>query len=98
MPANPKPLLETIADAIVEAQKPRVYGLYNYSSYPGIEPPHVVRYEPTNEIVDSFETPEPARELYEKLAREHVAKDVLHAFTDWMQNDLYAQMQRAGLR
>lgn len=98
MPENPKPFLETVADAIVEAQKPRVYGLYNYSSYPGDMPPHVVRHEPTNKIVECFAEPEPARELYERLAREHVAREVIRAALEWIQNDLYRYMVKVGLR
>lgn len=98
MRENEKPLLETIADAIEAAQKPNVYGLYDYSNYPGSLPPYVVRYEPTNEIVERFENPEPARAMYERLRREHVAKEVIHAFMDWMQNDLFERMVRVGLR
>jgi phytoene/squalene synthetase len=98
MRTNPKPLLETIADTVGEAQDQRVYGQYDYSAYPGDEPPYVVRHEPTNEIVERFSDHAAATALYERLKREHVAKEVLHAFMDWMQNDLYASMVKSGLR
>lgn len=89
-----KPMVEVVADAIEKARADRAYGLYDYSSYPGTDAPHVVRYESRAvkgcEIgeVGRFADGATARALYEKLSREYVAQAAIRAMTEWMAADV----------
>jgi len=54
------------------------YGLYDYSSYQGDAPPHVVK-DPDGLTVFRSEDPDAAREEYERLSRLHAGKFILRA-------------------
>lgn len=86
-----------VATAIEKALSRRAYGLYDYSKYPGIEPPYVVTDERTG-FVWRFTDIGQAQRFYEKLVREHVASAAIMAMTEWMQADLLARMTKFGLR
>jgi hypothetical protein len=75
--------LERMARAIEDATNNRPFGLYDYSSYPGSEPPHVVRDETKNgKIVFRSNTPVPAQLEHERLTRNHIARAALMAIRE----------------
>jgi hypothetical protein len=75
--------LERMARAIEDATNNRPFGLYDYSSYPGSEPPHVVRDETNGgKIVFRSNTPVPAQLEHERLTRNHIARAALMAIRE----------------
>jgi hypothetical protein len=95
-------LLEKVADAIATAQGVRAYGLYDYSSYPGDEPPYVIKYElakpgETYEIARYTDEAQ-AKEHFERLRRDYVARAALAAVNQWLADDLIERMRRMGMR
>jgi hypothetical protein len=87
-----KPMVEAVAEAIEKATKMRSYGLYDYSTYPGTKPPHVVRDEQTEIVVARFEERREAVECWRKLRREFIACEAIRAMNDWMSADLTRQL------
>jgi hypothetical protein len=71
--------LDYLGLVIADAATTRAYGLYDYSSYPGEAPPHVVRNEITREEVFRSHDAEAALREYQRLSRVHTAKAVLTA-------------------
>lgn len=78
-----KSMLETVGTAIQDAQSDRPYGLYDYSSYPGEDPPHVVKDERTRKEVYRSEDGDVARLIYERLCREYIADVAIKAMDQW---------------
>jgi hypothetical protein len=76
---EPSELEKIVGDAIAEALDTRAFGLYDYSAYPGEDPPHVVRDERTGEAVFRSLAPEPAEAKYIELSRTFVARAALTA-------------------
>lgn len=69
--------LNALAAAIKKASSERRYGKYDYSEYPGKEPPFVVRDERTGDAVfRSWSCDEVERE-YARLCDEHIARTAL---------------------
>jgi len=71
--------LDYVGLVIADAATTRAYGLYDYSTYPGGAPPHVVRNEITREEVFRSHDAEAALQEYQRLSRVHIAKAVLMA-------------------
>ena len=71
--------LNALAAAIKKASSERRYGKYDYSEYPGKEPPFVVRDERTGDAVfRSWSCDEVERE-YARLCDEHIARTAVSA-------------------
>lgn len=71
--------LNALAAAIKKASSERRYGKYDYSEYPGKEPPFVVRDERTGDAVfRSWSYDEVERE-YARLCDEHIARTAVSA-------------------
>jgi len=71
--------LNALAAAIKKASSERRYGKYDYSEYPGKEPPFVVRDERTGDAVfRSWSRDEVERE-YARLCDEHIARTAVSA-------------------
>lgn len=75
-------MIERVAKAGREAENNRAYGLYDYSRYAGDEPPHVVIYEKTRQIVFKSHDHEAARVEYCRLRDEAVARAVIEALRE----------------
>lgn len=65
-------------DAYAELPHGLCYGLYDYSSYAGDAPPHVVR-DPDGNAVFRSDSPEEARAEYERLTRLHAGRFIVAA-------------------
>jgi len=76
-------MLEIVGAAIETAAKVRAFGLYDYSSYPGDAPPHVVRNELTGERVLATWDEKEARAEYEARCRHYVADAAIKAMDQW---------------
>lgn len=79
--ANEEALLMTIgraAEAFAALPHGLCYGLYDYSSYEGDAPPHVVK-DPDGRTVFRSDDPDAARQEYERLSRLHAGKFILRA-------------------
>lgn len=79
-------MIERVAEALERVKNTRAYGLYDYSSYPGELPPHVVRDEIAGKAVLRTNDAVEARTLYEKLSREFVARAAIAALplAEWL--------------
>lgn len=96
--------LDAIADAIEKARCPGregPYGLYDYSAYPGSEPPHVIRdFRPglsgraIGRTVECFEDAAEARRHYDELTRRYIAKAAVNAMEEWFSKRLQSEMTR----
>ena len=80
----PQGLIDTVAEAISRAERSQPYALFNYSSYPGSEPPHVIRID-NQEVIARYADRHEARQAYEKLCRDHVAQSALVAAVEWLE-------------
>ncbi len=72
-------MAETVARAIKKAQSVRAFGLYDYSSYEGTSPPHVVRDERIGVVVFRNDDAEKARAEYDRLSDAFIATAVIAA-------------------
>ena len=74
-------LIETMALEIEAARQRRPYGLYDYSTYVSTtaQPAHVVRDERDGSVVLRTNDPELAKQTYEALSRQYVARAALAA-------------------
>lgn len=75
-------MIERVGDAIADALNATPYGLYDYSSYKGDAPPHVVRYEPTGLAVFRSSSREKAEAEWIRLNRVFVARAAVASITD----------------
>lgn len=71
--------LRAVAAAIKKASSERRYGKYDYSSYPGEEPPFVIRDEKAGSIVFRSRNYAETEREYERLCDEHLARAALSA-------------------
>ncbi len=69
--------LRGLAAAIKKASSERRYGKYDYSKYPGEEPPFVIRDEKTGDIVFRSRDYDEAEREYVRLCDEHLARAAL---------------------
>ena len=74
--------LERLAKAIEDAGQDRIYGLYDYSMYPGDSPPHQVRDEKTGKVLLFASNHNEAYDYWKKLSREYIVKAVLKAMRE----------------
>lgn len=96
--------LDEIADAIdVASCKGRgegPFGLYDYSSYPGTEAPHVVRdFRPEAKgkahgaRIAAFQTAEEAEEVFRTLTRRYIARKAFEAVEAYWVRELADKMK-----
>ena len=71
--------LNALAAAIKKASSERRYGKYDYSEYPGKEPPFVVRDERTGDAVFRSWSRDEAEREYARLCDEHIARTAVSA-------------------
>ncbi len=71
--------IDRVAAAIEAALATRAYGLYDYSTYQGTEPPYVVRDERTGAVVFRSGDRNAAEDAYHRLRREAVARAAIDA-------------------
>lgn len=75
-------MVERVGEAIATALDSRAYGLYDYSSYKGDRPPHVVRYEPTGAAVFRSSSREKAEAEWKRLNKAFVAQAAIEAMRE----------------
>lgn len=75
-------MVDRLIQALDKALEQRVYGLYDYSSYPGNAPPHVVVYEFTNETIFRSNDRNEAQSKYDELRKSWVIKTLIHAMRE----------------
>lgn len=98
-----KTLLEAVAEAIEAAQIVRPYGLYNYASYPGTEPPYVIKDELAQGdeagayVVARYTDRDEAQAHFDRLCREFVARAAIAAVNKWMADEFVERQSRMGL-
>lgn len=76
-------LVAAVAKAIAKADAHRHYGCYDYSSYPGDAPPHVIRDEDAGREVWRSGDEKATDAEYRRLTEEWVALKALEAIHDW---------------
>ena len=75
-------MIERVARAICAAQDEDSFGLYDYSSYPGVKPPHVVVDEINRKVVFRSEHRADAESKWRLLRRAHVARAAIEAMLE----------------
>lgn len=94
-------LLESVAVAIKAAQTARAYGLYDYKDRGDSEdkPPYVIRDElaPEHGIIARFDDYGEAKDHYDRLCREFVARAAIAAVNKWMADEFVERQSRMGL-
>lgn len=75
-------MVERVGAAIDAVVSVRAFGLYDYSGYPGTEPPHVVRDELKNVEVFRSDDRQAAHDEYERLCRAHIARAAIAAMRE----------------
>lgn len=75
-------MIEKMVRAIEECGQHRLYGFYDYSSYNGTMPPHVVKNEKTREELFRSFNREKAEEYWRNITQTYVAKAAILAMRE----------------
>lgn len=74
-------MVEKVAEVIAKACEVRSFGCYDFSKYPGSEPPHQVKGElaSNSNVYFSYNTAKEAKDKYDELTKNFIARAAIEA-------------------